>query len=75
MAIITDTDNPGLIPGMIHGVTGSAVGCPERIIYTKSDPDGMTAALGSQIAQGIDDELYMCETDGNVDWIHLISGT
>lgn len=75
MAIVTDTDFPGTKPGMMHGMTGSTTGCPERVIYTASDPDAMTAALGSQIAQAHDDELYMCEADGAANWIHLISGT
>ena len=76
MAITTDTAHPGLVDGMSKGSTGSMTGVPELLIYTHGDPDGLTEALGSQIAHDVDnDELYMCETDGNTDWIHLISGT
>jgi len=75
MAITTDTTRPGTLPGMMKGMTGSTTGAPDTLIYVRSDPDGLTPALGSQIAQDVlADELYMCETDGNTDWIHLISG-
>jgi len=76
MAITTDTARTGLIDGMQKGITGSMVGLPQPVIYTHGSPDSLTEALGSQIAQDVDnDELYMCETNGNTDWVHLISGT
>lgn len=72
MAITTGSVLPGLVVGMQKGVTGSAIGAPESLIYTSADPDGTIPALGSQVAQDVvNDEFYMCETNGNTDWIHL----
>ena len=76
MTITTNDVQLGTVPGMMKAVTGSAVGCPPTVIYTNATPDAVVEGLGSQIAQDVvNDEFYMCETNGNTDWVHLISGT
>lgn len=72
MAITTGSVLQGLVNGLDKGVTGSATGAPNSLVYVTADPDGTIPALGSQVAQDVaNDEFYMCETDGNTDWIHL----